>query len=97
VSRYRILEAAAEELEQAAIFYQEASDSLGQDFIDEFESTMERVLHMPEAWAAFDPEYRRCLFRRFPFALVYRIEAGVVIVTSVFHQKRRPNSWRDNV
>ena len=37
---------------------------------------------------------RSFLLRRFPFALVYRIEPDVLRVIALAHQRRRPNYWR---
>ena len=94
MSRYKIIPAAARELEEAALNYEAASEGLGVDFMAEFDRAMELVIAMPHAWLPVDAEYRRYLLRRFPYALIYRLDGSLVIVTSVFHQHRRPDSWR---
>lgn len=93
---YRVLADAAKELEVAALFYERSSQELGQEFIDEFERAMVLIMEMPQAWRLLDSNFRRFLFRRFPYTVIYWVESSVVIVTSVFHQRRRPNSWRQN-
>ena len=77
--------------------YETASEGLGIEFLDEFDRAMDLVISMPEAWLPVDKNYRRYLLRRFPSALIYRVDDSVVIVTSVFHQHRQPNSWRINI
>ena len=38
---------ADQELEQAALFYEQRSQGLGDDFLDEFEQTLERIIAHP--------------------------------------------------
>jgi len=97
VSRYKIIPAAARELDEAAVNYENASEGLGMEFLAEFERAMVLVTAMPFAWFGVDSEYRRYLLRRFPYALIYRLDDSLVIVTSVFHQHRKPGSWRKNI
>lgn len=94
--RYRLLVDAAEELENAAEYYEKSSRGLGVDFLDEFERAADLVCGMAEAWSPVDEHFRRFLMRRFPYAIIYRIDGDIVVVTSVFHQRRRPDSWRRN-
>ena len=43
MSRYRILSAAEEELAAAALFYEEAAIGVGLAFLDQIQSTIERL------------------------------------------------------
>jgi cytochrome P450 len=51
----------------------------------------------PQAWFALDEEIRRCRTHRFPFGVIYTIEQGEVLVISVMHLHRHPESWRRNL
>ena len=47
---YRLLAVAEAELAEAAVWYETQAPGLGQEFLNEFESAMERIVEFPEAW-----------------------------------------------
>jgi len=40
---------------------------------------------------------RRCRLSRFPYALIYTIDNGDILVLAVAHLQRRPDYWRDRL
>ncbi len=40
---------------------------------------------------------RRCRTHRFPYGLIYTIERDEVLIISVMHLHRHPESWRRNL
>ncbi len=44
------------------------------EFLDEFETTLGRVLEAPERWRRFRGDNRKLNFRRFPYAIVYNVK-----------------------
>ena len=95
---YRFLIPALAEIREAATFYEGKVSGLGADFLDEVDAAMERILSFPEAWGSLGGNYRRCHLRRFPFSVIYAIQAeDEIVVISVFHQSREPRSWRENL
>jgi plasmid stabilization system protein ParE len=93
---YRFLSPALVELREAAVFYEERVNGLGSDFLDEVDHTVQRILCFPEAWGKIGIDYRRCSLRRFPYLIIYTIVPdGSILIISVFHQSRNPDSWRD--
>ncbi len=87
---YRILSIASTDLSNAITFYENQSGGLGLEFLDEFESVMQRVLSCPQAWTAVSINQRRCLFRRFPFAVLYAKIEGEILVTAVIDLRVDP-------
>ena len=87
---YRLLSVAEAELAAAAAWYQDQAPGLGQEFLDEFESTMERVTRFPDAWTRISARHRRCLFRRFPFAVIYSQTGSMIRVAAVGDLRRDP-------
>ena len=93
---YRLLHHAAEELGDAVSYYEGKSRGLASEFLDEFDSAMSLITEMPETWSLVDPVFRRFILRRFPYCIFFRLDGAVVVVTSVFHQHRKPEDWRSN-
>jgi toxin ParE1/3/4 len=85
---------ADQELEAAALWYDERQPGLGDDLLDEFEQTLRRVLGEPERWRKVRGDNRKLNFRRFPYALVYSVGADAVYIKAVMHLRRRPFYWQ---
>jgi plasmid stabilization system protein ParE len=47
--------------------------------------------------SAVRDEYRRCLVRRFPYAVFYEYSESTVTVYAVFHTSRNPDRWRERL
>jgi hypothetical protein len=95
--KFRLLLPAAGELRSAARYYERQMSGLGHDFITEVRATIFRITQWPEAWQSLDAEIRRCRTQRFPFGIIYAVENGEVLVISVMHLHRHPDSWRKNL
>jgi hypothetical protein len=85
---------ADQELKAGAWWYEERQPGLGDDFIDEFEHTLRRIVAEPERWRKLRGDNRKLNFRRFPYALVYSVRADVVYIKAVAHLHRRPFYWQ---
>ena len=68
---YRLLSVAEAELAETAQWYESQAPNLGEEFLDEFEAVMDRVMRFPHTWMRVSERHRRCLFRRFPYAVLY--------------------------
>jgi toxin ParE2 len=96
--KYRILTPALRELADAAEYYESQVPGLGAEFLTEAETAFNRALDFPEAWCRMDEDFRHCNLRRFPYTVIYSIEsADELLVVSVFHQHRKPLSWKRNI
>jgi plasmid stabilization system protein ParE len=85
---------ADEELEAATLWYEEQQPGLGENFLDEFERTLRRLLAEPERWHKIQDNNRKLNFHRFPFAIVYSVRADVLYIKAVMHLHRRPFYWQ---
>jgi toxin ParE1/3/4 len=63
-------------------------------FIASVEDAISRVLDAPTRWRVIDEDVRRCLVRVFPYAVLYTIEAGFLLIVDVMHCSREPNYWK---
>jgi plasmid stabilization system protein ParE len=94
---YRLLPPAAREVREAARYYEEKVPGLGFDFIVELRAAIRRILAHPKAWCPLDNEFRRCRTSRFPYGVIYTIESGDILIVSVMHLHRHPETWRKNL
>jgi plasmid stabilization system protein ParE len=94
---WQLLPPAARELREAARFYEEKVPGLGFEFIAAVRATLRRILAHPEAWAVLDTNFRRCRTSRFPYGIIYTVEKESVLVVSIMHLHRHPESWRENL
>ena len=85
---------ADEEVEAAALWYEERQPGLGEDFLDEFERTLRRIVAEPERWRKILGDNRKLSFHRFPYAIVYSLRADTLYIKAVMNLHRRPFYWR---
>lgn len=83
-----------QELEAAVLWYENRQPGLGGVFLDEYQATLARILAEPERWRKFRGENRKLNFHRFPYGIVYSVEADALYVKAVMHLHRRPYYWR---
>ena len=88
---------AREEFLAAIDYYNDAEHGLGMAFYTEVESAIALIESYPDLWTEIGGGIRRCLVRRFPFAILYSREAGHVFVYAIMHTKREPNYWRNRL
>ena len=94
---FRFLPPAAREVKEAAKFYEGRVSGLGFDFNAEVRAAIRRILAQPQAWCPLDGTFRRCRTRRFPYGIIYSVESDQVLIVSVMHLHRHPESWRKNL
>jgi plasmid stabilization system protein ParE len=87
--KVELLDEAREDLRVAGRFYELQSAGLGTAFLRSLIVDIERL----EADAGIYPYhfgYQRLLSRRFPYAIYYRVEAGVARVYAILDCRRDP-------
>ena len=85
---------AREEFLAAIDLYNQVKPGLGLDFAGEINAAVELIEAFPNAWTLVDFEIRRCLVRRFPYALLYAVERDLVMIYAVMHVHRDPDYWK---
>jgi toxin ParE1/3/4 len=88
---------ARRDLEAAANWYEDRREALGSEFIDEFLLCVARIESNPEGYPVVDPDVRRALLHRFPYAIYYIIEPSHIQILGVLHCSQHPDSWRSRV
>ena len=80
--------AAARDLEAARDWYERKMPGLGREFLDEFATAMQALEQDPERERLYYRNFRRVLFRRFPYKIFYQIIGARVVVFRVLHAKQ---------
>lgn len=84
---------AQQELARAIQFYDDQAAGLAKDFVDEIDAAIQQIAELPRSGAPHRHGTRRIVLRRFPFAVIYRVETEVVEVVAIAHERRRPDYW----
>jgi len=81
------------EYEAALAWYQSRSPQAAA----KFEAEMDRVLGLvstnPDLFPEYDDDHRFAVLRRYPYSVVYRVQAGQVYVIAVAHSSRSAGYW----
>lgn len=95
---FQVLPAALGDAMAAASWYDEQRNGLGDEFLDEFQDALETIRRTPQSLARHEQysgpdEVRRCILKRFPFAVVFLYRPAELRVVAVAHTRRKPLYW----
>ena len=96
--KLRILSVAQKEAVEAAFWYDDQLQGLGDDFVAEYEAALEAIEKNPVQFSRLETartarNIRRLVLRRFPYAVIYENLDDEVVVLAVGHTSRAPNYW----
>ncbi|MCD6389407.1 MAG: type II toxin-antitoxin system RelE/ParE family toxin [Desulfobulbaceae bacterium] len=83
------------EIKASYKWYQQKVEGLGDDFLNELEAAYQAIVELPRTWPRFQNHFRRFLFSRFPFSVIYRIDGYSIYVVAVMRNSRKPGYWLD--
>ena len=92
-----LLDAAQFELDEAIEWYTNEAPGLGDALLVETLKAFKLIAQFPHAWHPLSAQARRCRLNRFPYSVIYAVEANEVLVIAIAHQHRKPNYWRDRL
>ncbi len=85
---------AAKELTSSIEYYEDKSEGLGEEFLDEVEAAISLILSHPETGTIITKEDHRILLNRFPYGLIYDVSNKMITINAVMHLSRRPEYWK---
>lgn len=93
---------AAEELTEAAAWYQLEIPGLGYQLIDTFEQATSRLSEpnpplVPVIGEAAKLGAKRLILQRFPFSIVTVTNSQVFTIVAFAHHPRKPGYWRERI
>lgn len=74
----------------AYLWYEEKSKGLGEDFLRIFYACASEIGRTPNLYQKVYKNFRRCLLKRFPYAVYFLVEQKTIIVCGLFHCARNP-------
>jgi plasmid stabilization system protein ParE len=95
--KYEFHPDALEEYNEATRWYAGREVALAFRFIDAVEEAVARVVEAPTRWRVIEEDVHRCLTRVFPYAVLYTIEADLILIVAVMHCGREPGYWKNRV
>lgn len=93
--KIHFLTIAQKEVEEAVAWYNEQSEGLGREFLNELDRAVRRIVTFPLSCPEIEFGLRRCLLARFPYGLIYGIDQDTLVVLAVAHLHRQPHYWID--
>jgi plasmid stabilization system protein ParE len=84
-----ILPEADQEIADAYHWFERRSPGLGKDFLRQFDVVMATICEVPEGFAKVLDDFRHHKIRRFPYAIYYEYQDGMVVVYAVFHTAQK--------
>jgi plasmid stabilization system protein ParE len=82
---------------EAGSAYDQQQLGLGAKFDEALQAAAEAILEAPERWPLQPDGTRRYLVKRFPYAVIYDYQEGIVTIVAVMHLHREPGYWVDRL
>ena len=90
-----VLDVAEREVTDSFDYYESQSEGLGRRMTREIRDALDGILDFPEAHPIFDPSHRKRNLKKFPYAIIFRIEGGEVVFVACFHLRSDPAKWKE--
>lgn len=81
-------------MQDAYEWYEARVEGLGDELADSIEAGIRFITDFPLACPLIHKNIRRLLVTRFPYVILYFVEADTVVVIAIFHCKRDPKVWK---
>jgi toxin ParE1/3/4 len=85
--------AAAADIEDAFLWYEQQRPGLGAEFLQVVDRTLSAIATNPLIHATIHRDTRRALLRRFPYGVYYRVYPEGIVIVACMHGRRDPKRW----
>ena len=82
---------AAISLAESVAWYNGRAPGLGNDLLDELKANYVMIKDYPQGFRETAAGIRQCPLKRFPYVILYHVEALEILVLAVFHTSRDLN------
>jgi mRNA-degrading endonuclease RelE of RelBE toxin-antitoxin system len=84
---------AQKEIQEAVDYYDEQTNSLGDDLLKEIREAIHLISTYPSAWPRIGTQQRKYILKRFPYLLLFKIYDNHILVSAFAHQHRHPDFY----
>jgi hypothetical protein len=100
--KLKILAEAELESAEAAVWYEDREEGLGEEFLLEVADAIDKIRNNPQIFSRLESyggvhEVRRCVLKRFPYLIVFACRPDVTLVIAIAHVRRRPLYWLERL
>jgi plasmid stabilization system protein ParE len=89
------LSPAADELQEACAWYEQAQKGLGNQLLEEIRAAIDQIVKHPGLWPVLSPRTRKYRLHRFPYGIVYQVGDKEILIVAFMHLHRKPEYWRN--
>lgn len=82
------------EYSEAVKYYADSDLNLAQAFINTIENAIFRIRESPDRYPKIEDDIRRCLTKKFPYALLYTVNQESILILAIMHCNRQPGYWK---
>ena len=95
--KIRLLSVAETEFSDAAAYYEDIEEELGDRFIDHITRSVEIIKQHPFIGHLIKDRVRKLPLTQFPHDIIYCLSENEIVIVAIAHQKREPDYWRDRL
>jgi hypothetical protein len=88
---------AQSELFAAIGYYKDCQHGLGRRFRLLVDSAVQKIVEVPFIYRILKSPFRRYLLPKFPYSIIYSIEADHIRIINIAHYKCKPGYWLNRV
>ncbi len=85
---------AEEDAKDAANWYNEKLDGLGNEFLLALEATLDAIQRNPNHYQIVYNELKRALTVRFPYGIFFTVKEDAIYILAIIHTSRSPKVWK---
>jgi plasmid stabilization system protein ParE len=90
----RLHSEAEAEMIDAAVWYEQQQQALGERFLASVQDGITRIKINPRLFPVAEESARRCLLQTFPFSIIFEIKPDMLVIIAVMHHRRDPGYWK---
>lgn len=85
---------AEEDIQDIFNWYERKAEGLGEYFLEDLDSKIEKIKMQPEAYQFHLADFRFAFLDRFPVSVHFKIESDTIFIFGVFPTAKNPKKWR---
>lgn len=85
------------EMHEVSIYYEHQQKNLGKRFLNEIQSTIQRLQINPKLFKKTETHTRCCRTKVFPFWIIFRERKSHIEIIAIMHLRKKPDYWKNRI